>query len=219
MIDCLYNVTAVLENPSEKGVAYRKSGLKKRLADIEEDELNYGGKPDWDSYIANNRWALRNLIASSSFTEVEVRQSKTWPTLGRYLDVTPDDMTENQRFLKTFTLAQWRQYSALSHASYEGYIGELPAAMFFITDVLPFERRPQIAKSYTMFLTRHIGRAALILLSLVTEIQLHFRFEGANIDTRIMETWNALMPLFEAKELYDEHYGRLLKAKGIAGCE
>jgi hypothetical protein len=26
MIDCLYNVTAILENPAEKGVGYRKSG-------------------------------------------------------------------------------------------------------------------------------------------------------------------------------------------------
>jgi hypothetical protein len=40
MIDCLYNVTAILENPSVKGPAYRKSGFKRRLQDIDDDEEN-----------------------------------------------------------------------------------------------------------------------------------------------------------------------------------
>jgi hypothetical protein len=84
MIDCLYNITAILEDP-EKGVAYRKSGLKKRLLDIEEDEQNYGGTPEWDSYNENNKWALKNLIAGSRFTEEKIRQARNWPTLGIYV--------------------------------------------------------------------------------------------------------------------------------------
>ena len=53
----------------------------------------------------------------------------------------------------------------------------------------------------------------------MTELQLLFNFDGANIDKRTMEIWAALMPLFEAKELYDEHYCALLKEKGIAPRE
>ena len=216
LIDCLYNVTAILENPTEKGILYRKSGLKKRLGDIEEDEQNYGGKPDWDTYLRDNKWALRGLIGKSNFTDDDVRKAKGWQTLGRYLDVKSADMTSNQRFLKTFTLAQWRQYSALSHAACEGYIGDLPAGMYFIEDALPHENRTQIEKAYPLFMTRHLGRAALILLCLVTELQISFRFDGADINKRIMGMWKALVPLFEAKELFDEHYAGLLKEKGIA---
>jgi hypothetical protein len=215
MIDCLYNITAILEDP-RRGVLYRKSGLKKRLADIEDDEHNYRGKPEWDVYNANQKWALRNLIAGSHFSEDEVRQAKNWQTLGTYLQGNAANMTPNQQFLKTFTHMQWRQYSALLHGAYEGYIGELPAGAYFILDSLPHEMRQGIEHMYLGFLTRHIGRAALILLCLVTEIQMYFHFEGADINNRIMEMWNALMGLFEAKELYDERYAMLMKEKGIA---
>jgi hypothetical protein len=215
MIDCLYNITAILEDP-ERGVAYRKSGLKNRLADIEEDERNYRGKPEWDSYNANQKLVLRSLIAGSLLSEDDILHAKNWPTLGTYLRGKPEDMTPNQRFLKTFTHMQWRQYSALSHSTFEGYIGELPAAAYFIIDSLPHEMRPRIEEMYLTFLTRHIGRAALILLCLVTELQMYFRFEGADINNRIVGIWDTLMGLFEAKELYDERYATLMKEKGIA---
>ena len=216
MIDCLYNITAMLEDP-EKGVAYRKSGLKKRLTDIEEDEKNYGGKPDWDSYNKNNKWALRNLIAGSGFTEEEIRHAKSWATLGVYLQCKPEDMTPNQQFLKIFTHMQWRQYSALAHGAYEGYIGELPAGAYFILDALPHEMRPRIEQLYLVFLTRHIGRAALILLCLITEIQMYFHFDGADINNSITSMWDALMGLFEAKEVYEQRYSKLLKERRIVG--
>jgi hypothetical protein len=133
-----------------------------------------------------------------------------------YLQCKPEDMTQNQQFLKTFTHMQWRQYSALSHGAYEGYIGELPAGAYFILDSLPHEVRPGIEEMYLVFRTRHLGRAALILLCLITEIQIFFGFDGADIDNRIMSMWDALMGLFEAKELYDERYCQLMIDKGIA---
>ena len=216
LIDCLYNVTAILESPTEKGILYRASGLKKRLGDIEDDEKTYGDKPDWNTYLRDNKWALRGLIGKSNFTEDGVRKAKDWQTLGRYLSAKPADLTPNQQFLKTFTLAQWRQYSALSHGAYEGYIGDLPAGMYFVQDALPHETQTQIERAYPLFMTRHLGRAALVLLCLVSELQCFFRFSGADINKRIVEMWNALVPLFEAKELYDEHYSLLLKEKGIA---
>jgi hypothetical protein len=216
MIDCLYNVTAILENPPENGLAYRKSGLKKRLVDIEEDQQNYGGRPEWDSYNEKQRWALRGLIEASGFTEEEIRQAKSWPTLGIYIQGKTENLTPNRRFLKTFTHLQWRQYSALSHGAFEGYIGEIPAGAYFVIDSLPHDERPKIETMYLAFLTKHIGRAAMILLCLITEVQAYFRFEGAEINQRITDMWASLMGFFEAKELYEERYAALMKDKGIS---
>lgn len=95
MIDCLYNVTAILQNPSENGPAYHKSGLKKRLKDIAEDEEKYGGKPEWDSHNAEQRKALDWLIRYSKFTEREIMGARDWPTLGRYIAGKPDTLPEN----------------------------------------------------------------------------------------------------------------------------
>jgi hypothetical protein len=55
-----------------------------------------------------------------------------------------------------------------------------------------------------------MARAATIMLCIVTEVQAHFRFTDANINARIHRVWNAVMPIFEAKELYDERYAQLM---------
>ena len=88
-----------------------------------------------------------------------------------------------------------------------------------VLDFLPHEHRPKIEAMYDAFLTRHIGRAATILLCLVTEVQARFRFDGADLNNRIQSMWAALMGLFEAKELYDEHYSELMKERGIVPRE
>jgi hypothetical protein len=112
---------------------------------------------------------------------------------------------------------QWRQYSALAHAGFDGYIGELPAAAYLIIDTLPHEQRPLVRGIYDAFLTRHIGRAAMLLL--VTELQLYFRFEGANINARIETMWGALEGVFEVKEIFDERYRELIIEDGILSKE
>lgn len=71
MIDCLYNITAILKDPAATGQAYRKGGLKKRLLGIEEDTAKYVGKPDWDEYNRAETKELNLLIRQSDYTEQE----------------------------------------------------------------------------------------------------------------------------------------------------
>lgn len=216
MIDTLYNITLILEDPAEHGPVYRKSGLKKRLLDIEEDRQTYAGKLEWESYCAVQLKTLDILIRGSGFTEVEIRSATIWKPLGTYiLQGKPEDATPHQNFLKTFTHMQWRQYSALSHAAYDGYIGEIPAGAYFMEDRMPHEQRAELDKMYMAFLTRHIGRAAMILLCTVTELQLYIRIREHRINERIVEMWNALLGVFEVKEIYDERYCGLMREKGI----
>ena len=216
MIDALYNITLILENPAENGPAYRKSGLKKRLLDIEEDRQTYAGKQEWEDYCTQQTKALDILIRGSGFSEAEIRTAAIWKPLGTYiLQGKPEDATPHQKFLKTFTHMQWRQYSALSHAAYDGYIGEIPAGAYFMNDAFPPEHRADIEKMYMAFLTRHIGRAAMILLCIVTELQLYIRVKEHRINERIVEMWNALISVFEIKEIYDERYCGLMREKGI----
>jgi len=216
MIDCLYNITAILENPADNGPAYRKSGLKNRLRDIEADEERYHGRPDWDEFNSERRKNLSLLIRRGGMTEAEISAAPSWPTLGTYLNPKKGgSLTPHQSFLKTFTYHHWRQYSALAHGGLEAYIGDPPLGAYFIIDILPHEERPKIEAQYAEFISRHVGRAATVLLCLVTEIQAFFRFEGADINNRIVTMWNALMEFFEAKELYKERYELLMRAKHI----
>jgi hypothetical protein len=191
MIDIFYNVTVILQNPREMGRAYRKSGFRKALQDIDDDEQQYGGKPDWDLYLQKRRELTNFFVRMSGIPEAEVTTATPWLTLGRYVNSSPS--TPHKEFLKKFTLLEWRQYSALSHAAFEAYMGEIPASTFFVEDAIPHDQRPKVDDMYMAFLTKHLGRAATVLLCLVTEIQAYFRFEGADIDSRITKIWAALM--------------------------
>ena len=215
MIDCLYNITFILQDPATNGPWYRKSGLKKRLEDIQEDQKVYGGMQEWDDYNASLLRGLDILIRGSGYTEEDIKTTKRWPTLGQYLQAKPENLTAHQRFLKSFTHMQWRQYSGLLHGGHEGYIGELTPGAYLVIDSFLHEDRTTFDARYEDFLTRHLGRAATVLLCIATEIQAHFLFQGANIDVRICKMWEALIPVFEAGELYDEHYRELMKETGI----
>jgi hypothetical protein len=140
----------------------------------------------------------------------------TWQTLGAYLN---SGSSPNRQFLKTFTHLEWRQYSALSHGAYEafiGHLGDLPVGAYYFIDFLQHADRPKVEATYDLFMSKHIRRAATVLLSLITEIQAHCLFDSANINERICSIWLALIPLFESKEIYDARYDRLMREKAIS---
>jgi hypothetical protein len=214
MIDCLYNITAILQNPGVNGPWFRKSGFRKVLAALEEDESRYGGQQKWDDWIKKTRDGINLQMRANGFVMSEVLAQTSWPTMGKYIsDKQPGGtMTPHQDFLKTFTYGRWREYSAMAHGAFEGL---MPVAMYYITDSFPHEDRPKVDEMHPRILALHIARAAVILLCIITELQAYFHFDGANINERIHNIWNALMPVFEVRELYDERYTQLMKDKGI----
>ncbi len=223
LIDCLYNITAILQSPAEQGRAYRKSGIKKALADLEEDYQRYRGQPQWEAYVNERRGSLQNLISASGLTIEEVMNEPMWPTFGKYISTRGPggSLTERQEFLRTFTYMQWRQYSALSHAAFEayiGFIGPIPVGAYFGSDFLRHDLRPRIAASYDTLLSVHLGRTAIVLLCMITELQAYCHFDGASINERICKLWETLMPLFEAKELYEGRYSQLMNTRGITAA-
>jgi hypothetical protein len=190
------------------------------LKDLDEDDRRYGGQANWDSYVAERRDLTDKLMRMSGFTAKQVKDQKPWPTLGKYLDQRGPGatVTAHQQFLRTFTYLGWRQYSALSHGAYEafaGTLGNLPVGSYYINDFLPHDVRPKVENSYELFVSAHLGRAATVLLCMITELQAYCRFDGANINERIRKVWEPLLPLFEAKELYDGRYAKLMAEKGI----
>jgi len=217
MIDCLYNITAILQDPGTNGPWFRKSGYKKTFLALDNDEKRFGGgRPKWDSWIAESRGLLDFGMREVGMKMADVLAEKPWPTLGRYIgDKQPGGtITPHQDFLNTFLYGKWREYSAIAHGAFEGL---MPVAMFYTSDSMPHEFRPQIDEQHPKILSLHLGRAAGVLLCMVTELQAHFRFDdsGARINERIHAMWNVLMPIFEIKELYDERYGQLMKDKHI----
>jgi hypothetical protein len=64
MIDCLYNITAMLEDLQIKPVEFRSSGYRLALEALEEDERKYKNHPDhrWADWLAKRRESLHSLM-------------------------------------------------------------------------------------------------------------------------------------------------------------
>jgi len=209
MIDCLYNVTAILASPGKKGYQFRESGYKRALQALDADEKRYGGDPDWDAHIAKSREMIRHSMARDGITDSDISEADEWPTLGRYLKVENGEVpTQQQEFLRKLTYGFWQEYSGMAHATFQGL---LPIAMYLVTKELPHDDRPRVDQASERIISRDISRVAGILLCTLTEVQAHCRFDGARIDERLREIWNALLPIPEIKELYDERYAKLLR--------
>jgi len=213
MIDCLYNITVILENAGVKASQFRASGYRLSLLALEADEKRYGGDPTWDAYIAGRRDFINLGIRRDGFTSAEVESAKLWPTMSSYLR--PENnvpLTPHQEFLTRLTLGFWQEYSGIAHATFQGLMS---TAMCYITDKASQEEESQFDNAAESMIFIHVTRAAAILLCICTEVQAYCHFDGARINQRLHEIWDALLQVPEIKELYDERYSKLMLEKGI----
>lgn len=207
MIDGFYNCTALLDEPS-RSRTFRISGYYRKREALREDERRYSNDPQWEKHLKVQRQSIQDGMRADGFSETDLDDKKNkWPLLAQYLDTKPD--TPHRQLLKKMTLGFWKEYSSISHASFDGLVDLFP---FIATDSLPHDKRDIVKDDIVLrSLTMHYGRTAGILLCLLTEIQHFFRFDGADIDKRLAQIWSAMIPLYEVRELYDFRYNVMLK--------
>ena len=70
LIDCLYNITTILDNPAENAPRFRRSGLKNAFEALKQDEEKYGGKKEWDEWIQKRR---DQLLSEMKRTKIEMK--------------------------------------------------------------------------------------------------------------------------------------------------
>lgn len=216
MIDCLYNITAILQDPRRNGPWFRKSGYKRALKALDADMSRYGGQKKWDDWISERRKQIEFDIRVNDLDVDDITKTRRpeWPTMGKYIADKPKggNYTPHQEFLRRFTYGPWREYSAMAHGAFEGLT---EAGKYYVADSMPHEERPKLEEFHFREVSMHLARSATILLCLVTELQAFFRFDGARINERIRKMWTALMPVFEAEELYNERYAQLMKDRNM----
>ena len=216
MIDCLYNITLILQDPKRNGTWFRLSGYRQMQTAIDEDEKRYGGQPEFDAWIAQRREGLDMSVRAAGFGMADVAGVQPWPTLGKYTKSPGPGATffSHQQFLQTFVYGHWRHYSAIAHATFSSLAD---VALPYVEDSLSLEERSKIDEAYPRIVCTHLTRVAAVLLCIVTELQSYFKFDDnvANINENIHKMWDVLMPLFDVKELYEEHYKELMQKRGI----
>lgn len=214
LIDRLYNVCALLENPAVEACRFRADGYVKALKALEEDKRRYGHliKSDWPAYLKKSERELRLSIERDSIDLTPEKRPEAWPTLGRFLK-SPSGKGDRGKFLKNFAKGFWQEYSALSHGTFQGL---LAWGYFSMPDAAPHEKRPDIRHGAERIISVHLGRAFGVIASLLTEVQAYFHFrDESEIDHRLHEVWKALVVIPEVREMYDGRYQKLMEQKQI----
>jgi hypothetical protein len=207
MIDGFYNCTAMLDDPS-RARQFRISGYYRIRESLEADEARYGYDDRWKEFLRESRLVYETGLRLEKIITADLdNKANRWPLLGEYLGRHPD--TPHKQMLRKLTLGFWKEYSSLSHASYDGLVGLFP---FIATARIPHESRSGVEDASERHLAMHLGRAAGLLLCLLTEVQHFWKFDGANIDKRLSEIWAAMNPIVEVQELYIYRYKALLRS-------
>jgi len=209
MIDGFYNATALLDDPA-RARKYRISGYYRKRESLRADEERYGTDPQWQADFSRRRTAIADGLRAEGFTHADLDdKNNRWPLLGEYVRVTKTDPdTPHKQLLRHLTFGFWKEYSAISHASFDGLVDLYP---FIATDRLPHENREQVPSAALRHITMHLGRVGGLLLCLLTELQHFYKFKDFDIDKRLRQVWTAMIPLYEVRELYDFRYSSLLK--------
>lgn len=207
IIDGFYNCTVMLDDPS-RSRKFRINGFFKLRQALREDESRYKNDSAWEADFQNRRSILARGLALEKLTDTDLDDKKNkWQLLGDYLKHGQD--TQHKQLMRHISIGFWSEYSSISHCSYDGLVQLFP---FIARDRLPHDMRTSELDNYRLrHFSMHFARAAVLLLCLLTEIQNYFKFDGANIDKRLREVWTAMIPIYEAKGLYDFRYNGLLR--------
>lgn len=210
MIDGFYNATSLLDDIS-RAAEFRASGYCQSLTALTEDQRRYGTDSRWLTHTKDQIEKLSLDWRASGFTDGEIQKASMWPTLSGYLRKSPKD-TPHKKIVKSLAYGFWREYSAISHATFQGLMDIGP---FLTRERVPHSIRQNVLDLGEYVITSHIGRAAGVLLCLVTELQAFYKFKGANLGERLHDAWNALIVMAEIRELYETRYRELMKARRI----
>jgi len=215
IIDCLYNITVMLDDPRTKPAEFRRSGYRLALEALQEDETKYAAKPDpnWAEWFRKRRDSIDLGIRRGGSILADVMAQEKWPLLGAYLRAKKGvPLTDHQLFLKNLTFGYWREYSEYSHGTFQGL---MRTARSYLEHNLLHEERPRLEQESLTLIFGHITRASAILLCILTELQAYFRFDGARINDRLLQIWSALLGAPEVRDLFGPRYAKLMRDKGI----
>ena len=201
MIDGLYNCMIMLHDPSSSR-RFRISGYFRKREALNDDENKYRNDPVWSDDLLRRKQILMEQMKQDGITSSDLNdKSNEWPLLGKYLSKSTG--ASHEVFLKRLTLGFWKEYSSLSHSSFDGLLNIFA---FIAPDWVQKDDRVKMADAGERHTSMHFCRAAGLLLCLLTEIQHDYKFNDAHIDARLQALWIEVVKAPEIDELYTARY-------------
>ncbi len=199
VLDSLFTIIFIFNDPQARIVWYHKSGWREFFEEHERYKATYSSDPKWADYLSWQETLVNYTRREWGITEEEAnnprRNISWWPNPGKMIS-DPDTSEERRVYLRYLNDWFYRSLSADSHLSWPGFARR--SAFFLNQDE---ENRINLLKKYK---SDAVMTTIALILSLLSEIESEFHFSRAE---RLKYIWNIISGFSgEAKELYELRY-------------
>jgi hypothetical protein len=205
VLEALFTTVFALEDLDERTTWFHKAGWREVWEEVERARARYAGDPRWDEYIAELELFLHRRRDELGVTEEEAQNPrkliKHWPNPSRMKHA---DLAEDRRqFLQH--LEDWF-YRALSQDAHLSFRGLARHSRYLLLQMV---RRNDPAEM-TSHKSEVLGTTIILLLALLSEFELAFRF---GLTSRISFVWGVINPAFpQGREVFEQRYAGKLDA-------
>lgn len=222
ILEIIFSVLYLLEDLPEHTKFYYRAAWRAEQEWLKQHQEHYQkryggkGKPRWDAYIANRAEMLAKMEGVLGITpseKADLNRISRWPKMGQLrkrLKNSPATLS----FLEY--LDDWFYNSLSSHSHGEPMgVGEMGLHFLGIDELKMIsgedrdgvERR--LDEKIVQFRTTQVWMAVTLLLSLISEIRVHFGYDLLENNLRFV--WTAINGYSEiSREVYEERYESLL---------
>jgi hypothetical protein len=213
ILDGIFNVIFMLEDLPSRCEFYHESGWKETKLEMEKHLKLYGGKLEWQKWFEGMQETLDSglkIFGISATKAADPKLIKWWPTPGKMimygLSRMASPLPPTRVFMEYLNDWFYRNLSAQAHQSLHG---TLKTGVFVLAERLDLEKQEILEnKLMPIFRSQQLGIAVDLLLALLSEIEVFFRFGLAPRAQYLWVFLSEYMP--ESKELYDLRYAELL---------
>lgn len=211
ILDNLFTVLFVLEDPSTRCDWYFRADWRETRLELERFRTEYGHLPEWRDWLGRLTQYSDAGIAIAGVSPAEVSNPSSIP---RWLN--PGQMVNHEVSSKSALppkrvflkyLNDWF-YSDLSQQAHLGGSGLMKRAGALIND---YRRNPQTEEALRRYKNSQVGQTVALVLALASELEAYFNF---GLRERTQYLWGVVAPtIVVAKELYEKRYASLLGMK------
>ncbi|MCZ2389713.1 MAG: hypothetical protein LC113_01395 [Acidobacteria bacterium] len=195
---------------------YVETGYSETARELEHAKKHHGDDDGWTDYITDLKVSLTNLEKKlnlrGSEKEGPIRKIDRWPSVGDMIKIvkkrSPDSPTVE--FMSYIESWLYRTLSNDAHLSFTGLVrlGTFYAEKEIEAELGKDEAQKQLKKRFEAYRMEILWTTFTLLLSIVSEIELHFNFK---LSDRIQRFWEIFAITSDlSKQFYERRYKSLL---------
>jgi hypothetical protein len=209
ILDSLLTILFFLEDLPARTALFRESDWRETRLELERYRAEFGSNPNpnWQDYLRKLAKVCDMNLALTSLTPEQVANPsalKTWPNPGAMVayGVSPKaPLSPSKAYMKYLNDFF---YTDLSQQAKLGGMGYVKRAAFLIEEL---RRKPGMDDQIKRYTYAQMGQAVALLLSLASELEMHFNF---GLREQIIAVWKVSCPLVEVvNEVYQKRYSEL----------